>query len=152
MRDDKITRLKHKCLQYNIDILCLVEEGQNLRLTPEDKKLKLSTDGWWESRKCHQAYNRHFNTGRQDQVGGVSVTITNALSHRIRHVTDDPSGLRRWTSMTIEGKNAIRTRIISAYRPCKSTRGLETAYTQHLMHWDSLGRTRRSKRIFYGRS
>ena len=39
-RKEKISLLQDKCLKYEIDILCLVEEGQNLRLTPEAEKLK----------------------------------------------------------------------------------------------------------------
>jgi len=125
-----------------------VEEGQNLRLTSNEQTLKNATAGWWESRKTHQTYNRHFNTGRPDQVGGTSVTIVNTLSHRAKQVADDPSGLGRWTSIMIEGKHGMKTRIVSAYRPCKSRSGLETAYTQHLIYWDSMDRYEDPRNIF----
>ena len=48
----------------------------------------------------------------------------------------------------IEGKKGIRTRIISAYRPCKSTSGLETAYTQHIVYWNSAARNEDPRQIF----
>jgi len=62
-REEKITRIRDKCLKHNVDILCLVEEGQNLRHIKEEEKLRNTMKGWWESSTSHQAYNRHFDTG-----------------------------------------------------------------------------------------
>jgi hypothetical protein len=50
--------------------------------------------------------------------------------------------------MMIESKHSMKTRIISAYHPCKSTLGLETAYTQHLLYWLKLGVHKDPRHLF----
>ena len=51
----------------------------------------------------------------------------------------DDSGLGRWTWMRTQGKHGHFTRVLSAYRPCKSTATLGTVYRQQLTYWSSKG-------------
>jgi exonuclease III len=98
------------------------------------------TSGWWEHRRTTQAYNEHFDSGKESQVGGVSITVANSLAHRTKSVEQDPSGLGRWTSILIQGKQGFSTRIVCVYRPCKSF-GAQTAYIQHTLHYARIGKT-----------
>jgi exonuclease III len=104
-------------------------------------------NGWWQHSRVHQTFNTHFDSDRQDQVGGTSIMIADKLAHRVKEILEDETGLGRWTSMCVEGKNGFKTRIISAYRPCKSY-GLETAYTQHLLYFQSVGEDREPRQAF----
>jgi len=138
-RSSKINRIKYKSISYQVDALCIVEHGQNLKRTPILHQLKHTTQGWWQNRRVCQAYNKHFDTGRASQVGGVSIVLNNSLAHRSTTAHNDPTGLGRWTSILIKGKQNFATRIICAYRPCKSS-GPETAYMQHALYLHSINR------------
>lgn len=146
-RNSKMELLKKKTLAYRIDALCMVEEGQNLLRTPLQKQLRHSTNGWWEHKRSSQAYNRHFDSGKESQIGGVSITVTNSLAHRSTNIESDPTGLGRWTSILIQGKKGFNTRIVCAYRPCKSY-GPETAYIQHSLYYSIIGRRGDPRKLF----
>lgn len=139
-RHSKMEILKQKTLTYDIDALCMVEEGQNLKRIPITKRLRNATEGWWEHSRSTQSYNQHFDSGKESQVGGVSITVVNSLAHRSSEIEHDPTGLGRWTSMLIKGKQGFLTRLVCAYRPCKSS-GPETAYMQHAIYYNKIGRT-----------
>lgn len=126
----KLSRIKQKSLAYQLDALCMVEQSQNLKRTPSHWQLRHITQGWWQHRRVSQAYNKHFDSGKEAQVGGVSITINDSLSHRSSTISNDPTGLGRWTSILVNGTRGFSTRLICAYRPCKSN-GPDTAYIQH---------------------
>jgi hypothetical protein len=140
-------RIKQKSLAYQLDALCIVEQNQNLRRLPIQRQLKQVTQGWWQHRKVCQAYNRHFDTTKEQQIGGTSIIIIDSLAHRSTGITNDPTGLGRWTSILIKGKQGFSTRIICAYRPCKSS-GPETAYVQHALYFHRIQRKGDPRKLF----
>jgi hypothetical protein len=144
---NKLERLKHKSLSYQLDALCIVEHGQNLRHIPVQYQLKHQTQGWWQHRRISQTYNKHFDTGNQSQVGGVSIILADTLAHRSSSTSNDPTGLGRWTSILVRGKQSFVTRIVCTYRPCKSS-GPETAYIQQALYFYQINRKGDPRKLF----
>jgi hypothetical protein len=89
----KLSRIKQKSLSYQIDVLCITEQSQNLKRIPTQLQLRNLTQGWWQHRRVSQAYNRHFDSEKESQVGGVSIIINNLLAHRSTTINNDPTGL-----------------------------------------------------------
>ena len=76
-------------------------------------------------------YNIHERLTKWQQ-GGTSIAIFDALASYCKAPEHDPSGLVRWTSFLLEGKDGHRARIASAYIPCQTQKGrYTTVYTQH---------------------
>lgn len=137
LRSMKMERIQQKALAYEVDILCLTEQNQNLRRIPIQHQLNYLTQGWWEHRRVSQSYNKHYDSGKEQQIGGVSIIATNTIAHRSTSVNHDPTGLGRWTSMLIQGKRGFSTRIVCVYRPCKSS-GPDTAYIQQVLYFNKI--------------
>jgi Exonuclease III len=143
----KISRIQQKALTYQLDVLCMVEQSQNLKRIPTQWQLRNLTQGWWQHRRVAQAYNRQFDSGKESQVGGVSLTINDSLAHRSTTINNDPTGLGRWTSILVKGTQGFSTRIICAYRPCKSS-GPDTAYIQHAIYFNQINRKGDPRKMF----
>ena len=47
----------------------------------------------------------------------------------------DPTKLGRWTWVRIEGKAGEATVFVSAYRPCKNTKGMSTVWNQQVRYF-----------------
>ena len=70
-----------------------------------------------------------------DKLGGTAMIVTNALSHKVTKLEQDPEGLGRWSVTTIEEKkNQNKVSIINAYRPGKLTKDKRITKQQ----WDLL--------------
>ena len=54
------------------------------------------------------------------------------MAYRTTKSGSDTIGLGRWSWIQVAGKNGLRTRIITAYRPCRVTgsKGLTTTWDQ----------------------
>ena len=68
------------------------------------------------------AHNEHKNVGKVQQ-GGTSLILFGQLTEQLDHNESgkDPTGLGRWTVMTLKGEG-IQTRIICGYNPCRNTK------------------------------
>lgn len=92
----------------------------------------------WKRIKISQANNIRENI-EISQYGGTAILAYDEIASRASLKTGkDNSGLGRWTWMLFEGKHGYRTRIISAYNPCKS-KGAETVYMQHCRYFQKQG-------------
>ena len=71
-----------------------------------------------------------------NRVGGTAITIDEGFaSHRTSQGTGrDKTGLGRWIWTRVRGCDQIHTRIISAYRPCKSS-GINSTWIQHINYF-----------------
>jgi hypothetical protein len=147
LRSSKMEHIQHKALAYDADVLCLTEQNQNLKRIPTHHQLKHMTQGWWQHRRVSQSYNKHYDSGKEQQRGGVSIIASNTIAHRSTTINHDLSGLGRWTSMLIQGKKGFSTRIICVYRPCKSS-GPDTAYMQHALYFNKLQRKGDPRQLF----
>jgi hypothetical protein len=100
-------QLKRRSLAYDLDILCITEQNQNLKRIPIQHQLRNMTQGWWEHRRVTQAFNNNFDSRKEQQIGGVSIIAANTLAYRSTSVQNDPSGLGRWSSLLIQGKRGL---------------------------------------------
>ena len=83
-------------------------------------------------------YNTNDGKGTNwRQYGGTGFTINENM--RTRMVQNgwgsDPTKLGRWSRTKIGGKDGIATVFVSAYRPCQSTRGLQTVWRQQARYF-----------------
>jgi hypothetical protein len=76
------------------------------------------------------------------QAGGNALLVTGQLTTTIhRSVIEDPSGLGRWTGITVTGKQERKISMIVGYRCCKGTikaAGLGTTYHREYAYLSSI--------------
>ena len=70
--------------------------------------------------------------------GGAALVLTPEAATRFNSFSDDPTGLGRWTSSLINGRDGWNLRIVAAYNPCKRG-GNDTVWSQHQRYFRSLG-------------
>ena len=78
-------------------------------------------------------FNGNTNIGI-NQEGGTCISVFKELENLQETVDHDPSGLRRWIYIQLQGKGERTRRIVSTYIPCKPrkfSRGYSTVYAQH---------------------
>ena len=68
---------------------------------------------------------------------GMTITIDNNFcSHMtLDGYRKDLTGLGRWNWVRLQGENGIKSRFISAYRPCASKQGTGTVWSQHVNYY-----------------
>jgi hypothetical protein len=77
-------------------------------------------------------YNRYDGVDERSQHGGTAIIALDTAATKVQSSGTDVTGLGRWSWMLIVGKGVHRTRIISAYQPCKHAKnGGESSYAQH---------------------
>ena len=87
--------------------------------------------GWWENgNKYITSYNTLENPQHSHQPGGTMNIIRGDPVFRVIKQGNDDSKMGRWCWTLLSGKREVKTRIITAYRPCIS-RGLKSTYRQH---------------------
>ena len=86
------------------------------------------------------------NTQEKDQVfgrhqpGGTGMVCQHEFLQYARKPSRDPRGLGRWCSWPFYCNPSHTTRVVVAYRPCRSkVRGLKTVYQQHVCYIQSRG-------------
>ena len=69
------------------------------------------------------------------------VMAMNSTAARVHASGADETGLGRWAWLLFEGHNSYRTRVISAYIPCKQQGKKDaTVYAQHQRYYNSKGK------------
>jgi hypothetical protein len=106
-----------------------------------------SHDQWWFERALGKlqdsfatfAYNdQELPITDKIQYGGVGIVALSDVKHCIIESGKDTSGLARWVWIRIQGREGHTTRIVSAYRPCRSN-GASTVFHQHCQILSSKG-------------
>ena len=128
-----ITDWNYKITTYQPDIILSTETGQNWRKIPPE-------DRWFhrvhtKRKKFKTSFNKHHMTASTELAGGTAITSLYEAFARTTQMESDPSGLGRWTSARVQGKNNTWTRAISVYRPTYNTDTLGTTYVQHLNYY-----------------
>ena len=85
--------------------------------------------GWWEDMRCITSNNSFDRPTKYYQPGGTMMITRGRTKFRILESGVDPSKMGRWSWQLFSGKKGVSTRIITAYRPCKS-KGLTSTYMQ----------------------
>ena len=128
-----ITDWNYKITTYQPDIILSTETGQNWRKIPPE-------DRWFhrvhtKRKKFKTSFNKHHKTASNELAGGTAITSLYEAFARTTQMESDPSGLGRWTSARVQGKNNTWTRAVSVYRPTYNTDTLGTTYVQHLNYY-----------------
>ena len=85
--------------------------------------------GWWEDMRSVTSHNTLETPKKVYQPGGNMMISQGKIKFRIIESGVDPSNMGRWCWQLFSGKRGVTTRVITAYRPCKS-RGLTSTYIQ----------------------
>ena len=75
---------------------------------------------------------------KEHKLGGAAILFTPLISPRIIKEKQDPTGMVRWKSITINGRNKTKVTIISAYRVCLITIKNVGPNTVFCQQWDML--------------
>ena len=85
--------------------------------------------GWWEDMISITNHNTMGNPKKFYQPGGTMMITRGQAKFRVIKSGVDPSKMGRWCWQLFSGKAGVTTRIITAYRPCKSN-GPTSTYIQ----------------------
>jgi hypothetical protein len=142
--DPKNKMIFNSIKSKQISILGMAELNKCWYLVPDRDKWKERTRGWWESAHHNLGYNRKDNElATIFQPGGTAVLSIDGSSHRVIQSGQDPKGLGRWTWTLYRGKNNIKLRVVSLYRPGKpSAPGPNTAFSQQQRFFNRSSDTR----------
>ena len=84
------------------------------------------------------AHNGHEDNHSIRQYGGVCNIAVGSLVSRLHSQGADPTGLGRWVWQLFKGRNNVKTRIYTAYRPSASSRSqLSSVIEQHRRYFRS---------------
>lgn len=103
---------------------------------------KCTASGSWSRRTAkysgfsHASVNIHSSSEDQVLYGGTACFVEPKLQIRLGVHGSDPSGLGRWSWITLLGRQGIRTRVITGYRPVidKSDKP-NSVYSQQELYW-----------------
>ena len=125
---------KHKNIQHILEELQIDYYGMsevNLNFP------KINRRQQWKDRfpgKFHSysTNNEHSNSKAKRLFGGNGCILSNQMTNRVIKSGADETGLGRWVWTLIQGKQGIRLRIITGYRPV-TDRGnnANTVFSQH---------------------
>lgn len=116
--NNKVERMKELHDQLEIDVAAYCEHKINYKHKKNVNGFNQLFKGGEAAIHSIAAHNVHENVGRVQQ-GGTSLIL---FGHLTQHLDlnksgKDPTGLGRWSVMTIQG-DGTRTRIICGYNPC----------------------------------
>ena len=137
--NSKQDMLKNWIYENEVSIIGLQEVGVAMHLVPKyDRLQERMRDLRWKKIKISQANNTNENVEKSQYGGTAIIAYDEAAARASARNGVDNTGLGRWSWMSFEGKQNHKTRIISAYNPCKSY-GDETVYMQHKRYFTSKG-------------
>jgi hypothetical protein len=96
--------------------------------------------GWWEDMSSITCHNKLDQPKKDFQPGGNLMITTGQAKYRMVKSGVDPSNMGRWCWQSFSGKTGVITKVITAYRPCKSN-GLMSTYMQQQRILDARNKT-----------
>ena len=122
---------------YDFDHIGLIETNCNWKYIPQEDQWSERTASWWKRNKSVVAHNTADICEEHKQPGGViNMSLETLTSLSIRSGKDQPLG--RWAWTTIQGKNNVKTTIITGYRPCRNLKDANSTYNQQLRYFAAL--------------
>ena len=94
-----------------------------------DNRWEERSFGWWEDMVSLTSNNTLDSPKKEYQPGGNLMITNGKAKFRLLKSGVDPSRMGRWSWNFFSGKTGVNTRVITAYRPCKS-KGLTSTYIQ----------------------
>ena len=113
----KMERLKRLTINYEVDLVCLSEINKDWRSVNQEHTIWNGTSGWCENRRVQVSFNSTKSPRGEYLVGGTAMVAFNDLVFRICDQGADSRKLGRWSFLTINGKNEIKTTFMTAYCP-----------------------------------
>ena len=129
----KMERVKQLTIKYNFDLICLTEVNKDWRAVSQENTIWNATAGWQENRRVQVSFNKSRPCTNEYVVGGTAMVSFNDIVFRISKQGADDRNLGRWSYVTITGKNAITSTIITCYCPVISS-SPGSVYSQHLLY------------------
>ena len=118
----------------DIDMMGMAEGNINWQKMGPTERLWDRTRGWFENRSLNCAHNTtEPRLSSRSQPGGVASMATNAFSTKVEGSGKDPTGLGRWIWTHFGGKNGMKLKVFTIYRPCDS-KGVNTTFMQQLRY------------------
>ncbi len=131
-RTSKSRQLVDYVVQKDYDCYMMAEIGLNWRKVGVNDRWFERVLGKFKTSRTVLAHNvTELCQSKVLQTGGVGLISTDEVTHRIMSTGKDPTGLGRWCWTRFQGKNGIKVRTISVYRPCEAP-GATTTYQQQL--------------------
>jgi len=132
----RLAALQDFMTMRQVDIAVMTEcdsawQHVDFKLWPQQQ-----TKSWWENTHWSLTYNRQDPDAEAYQPGGVGKVVVNQLSYRAQRPGDDTVSQGRWCRARLRGKHNQYLRVVSLYRPCKSSGPLST-YQQQVRFWSS---------------
>ena len=127
-------------IQHNVDICCWQEIGLSLHMMKHQERIQeRMKDYRWTKTRITAANNKHESINKL-QFGGTLTMAVNETASRVHASGADERKLGRWTWLLFEGHNNYRTRVVSAYVPCKPSKPNDaTVYQQQKRYLMSQG-------------
>ena len=128
---EKDTQVRELLRVYDVDIAADQETNVNYSNLPENLHPQNRCRGWFKKHRIKTSHNIHATDipGTRLQ-GGTSVRVINRMVDKVDRFEEDPSGMGRWCSVRIRGKNGMMLTLFSAYRPCTNKKGKKSVYSQ----------------------
>jgi len=150
INESKEVSLFQSILEHEINILLLQELGLH--------RSNLSRTKQWRSRvkrflnpKCTRtrcSHDVHDTTGTRVQAGGTGILSHDKVSHFAMGSGCDKAKLGQWTWSRFCGKGGMVLRVVSVYRPCASSGGERTAWSQHKAYFNDQNDDRDPRKAF----
>ena len=127
--NQKVESMKEIHDELETDVVAYCEHKINLKHKRNVNGFNQLFKGGEAAIQSIVAHNVHENIGKVQQ-GGTSLILFGHLTQLLdpNESGKDPTGLGRWTVMTLQGEG-VRTRMICGYNPCVSS-GHSTSYQQ----------------------
>ena len=124
--------LYHKSMA---DIICLAETNLNWHILQYNSRLNNRLRAYYREFYSTTSNNKH-EKHTKNQRGGTCTFAVGQITYRIRTSGNDTTGMGRWSWIQIDGKDNHRTRVITAYRPCRAPKnsGLTTTWDQQFRY------------------
>ena len=134
MESLKMEKLKRLLHDHAIDYAALTELNKNWSKVDTPNTIWSATAGWRQHRRLQVSYNKHFPTDTERLIGGTASMAMDDMVFRCGEQGNDSRGLGRWSYITLQGKNNLKTTIITCYCPVRSTTCPGSAYSQQLLY------------------
>ena len=124
----KYDSIRQSILASEIDVLGIAESNRCWHKMIPDNTWKDLSKEWWKDSKSCIAYNLQDVESKIYQPGGVITVAIESMCHRVRAAGVDERKLGRWSWISLQGKNNLRTTIITVYRCCKTLSGTTSTF------------------------
>jgi hypothetical protein len=130
-RTSKSRQLMSYIVQKQADAFLMTEVGLCWKKVDSSNQWFERIFGKFRNARSVFAYNKtELSRTKVLQPGGVGMIVTDDASHKVCEQGRDETGLGRWTWVRLQGKDGVKVRILTAYRPCDSV-GPDTVNEQH---------------------